>query len=142
MILTAKWYGGDHTVAIERNGLGVAAVIAAQDTGYTRLWNEGGKPGWQTTTSSRPRLLADQGEGLRDGSLIVRSEVTAEQLSTFVKTATGKPEAAVGCHDDEVMGLGIAYQMALRAPIRVPRRLRKGGNQALHEYDPLAKGDN
>lgn len=126
LVLAAKWYGGRATLGIEVTGLGLASCIAARDTGYAHLWMEGGDVGWNTTATSRPLMLAGVGDGLRDNTLVVHSEETHEQLTSFVRTVTGRPEAAPGCHDDEVTGIAIAYQMALRAPVPRPEGQRSG----------------
>lgn len=132
MVLAAKWYGQHGSavpVAPERNNLGIATVIAIQDTRYRHLYTyaepgEGGgeKAGWVTTKSSRPLMLADLAEAILDGSLVVRSELTRTQLLTFLKQPNGKPEASKGCHDDEVLGLAIAYQLIQRTKPRTEQR--------------------
>lgn len=135
-VLAAEWYGARAPVGIERNGLGLAAVIAARDTGYEHLYSmqrkvaqfgeeqAGERLGWETTQTTRPILCSDLAAALRDGSLIIHSEETQRQLRTFIRKANGKPEAADGCKDDDVMGLGIAYQMVLRTePATLGRRL-------------------
>ena len=121
----AKWYSGRVPMGIERNNMGVAACLAARHTGYKHLFlmpvqeaaldeRESTRLGWHTNSASRPILTNDLRAALRDGSLIVRSKETLAQLRTFVKGTGGRPGAAVGCWDDDVMGIGIAVQMHIR----------------------------
>lgn len=125
MVLVAKFYTGRVPLGIERNSIGIAAVLAADKTKYKHMFlmpiqegvldeRESTRLGWLTNSASRPILCNDLRAALRDGSLIVRSRETHAQLRTFVKGNGGKPAAAVGCWDDDVLGIGIAWQMVQR----------------------------
>ena len=124
-VRVCKYYGGNVPLGIERNSIGVASVIAARDAEYPHLFRmptqhaavverKGYKLGWITSNTSRSVLAADLLQSLRDGTLVVRSKQTMKQIETFVRNERGKPEAASGCKDDDIIGLGIAYQMLLR----------------------------
>jgi hypothetical protein len=125
-VLVAEYYGGRVPVGLERTGVGLTAVVAARDTGYKHLLHtaEGKeattkakkktKLGWDTTPASRPGLCAKLLEGIRDGWLVLRSESTLSEFSTFITGSGGRPEGAEGCHDDEVFAAGIALQTMLR----------------------------
>lgn len=124
-VLLCEWYGGNVPLAIERNSLGIAAVISARDTEYRHLFQmptqEGvdndpstHKFGWITSVASRPIALNDLLAAVRDGGLVVRSEDTLKQMETFVRGKNGKPEGAEGCLDDDVLAISIAYQMIQR----------------------------
>jgi len=121
-VLTAQWYqrASSPILGIERNGMGLAATIAARDTGYRGLYvAKDREVGVLTTPASRPVFLADLAAMLRDGQLVIRSEETYEELQTFVTTPSGRPEAAPGCHDDEVMSLAIgAHLLRNTGPMR------------------------
>jgi hypothetical protein len=139
LVLVSKWYGAQ-SLGIERNGLGEAAVLAAEETKYTRLWKqENGESGWWTSDTSRSMILGRLGEGMNEETIVFHCEETVNQLATFITTKTGKPEAMDGCQDDEVIAAAIGYHLVLAVPVR--REPVPGSNVALHEYDPLNLGD-
>jgi hypothetical protein len=124
-VLVCEWYGGSVPLGIERNALGIAAVIAARDLDYPHIFkmpmaeavdNDPAthRLGWMTTINSRPVLCADLLAVVRDGGIRVHSEDTIRQMETFVRGPQGKPQASEGCQDDDVLGIGIAYQMVQR----------------------------
>jgi len=71
--------------------------------------------GFRTNRSSRNKLVAGVVEWLLEGKGWADGRLCGELL-TFVRSKTGKPEAKGGCHDDEVMGFGIALQVDIIAP--------------------------
>ncbi len=73
------------------------------------------RKGWCTTKTSRPILVAGIREYLenRTGTLDLRC---VGECSVFVRNKNGRPEAKSGCHDDEVIALGICIQVAALAP--------------------------
>lgn len=85
---------------------------------YPNLWvdssghvqpNEG-TPGWKTTTKSRPMLIRDGREALRQLDIKINSVYTLSELKTFVVGDDGKMAAQRGCHDDTVISMcGAAY---------------------------------
>jgi len=69
------------------------------------------KLGWRTTTTTRPILLDDLGKCLREGSILIHSKETLDEMTTFVWTDSGKPEpSSKSYHDDTIFALGIAIQ--------------------------------
>lgn len=69
------------------------------------------KLGWNTDTASRPRMIGDLKTTIDDELLKLYDEETINQLSTFIVSKSGKPEAASNTHDDAVMSLAIAWQL-------------------------------
>ncbi len=138
-VLTAQWYGGSDTapwVGLERNGIGEAACIAAEETKYPALYRapDGDVGLFTSATNRQPVLLADLDRGLGDGHLVVRHAETWDQLSSFCRTPAGRPEAAPGAQDDKVMGLAIAYHLAqFTKPQRrvLPGQSRSGAAKCL-----------
>jgi hypothetical protein len=84
--------------------------------------------GWDTTTVTRPLMLSNLREVLRDHPSLLRDAGLKAEMESFVIGPTGKPEADVGCHDDVVMAAAGAYQgfarHATRERIQVKRRKR------------------
>ena len=70
----------------------------------------GEKLGWKTTKLTRPLLIDDLGQALRDGDLIIHSKETLDEMTTFVFDRNNDMGAQDGFHDDVVMAVGISYQ--------------------------------
>lgn len=68
--------------------------------------------GWDTTAETRMPMLDEVGMLVRKGELSVPSKDVVREMVTFVVWEDGKPAAEEGCHDDRVIALGIAVQMA------------------------------
>lgn len=77
--------------------------------------------GWRTTATTRMPMLDELAEGIRTQSIGILSKDTIKECFTFVRDDTGKPQAQEACHDDRVISLAIALQVA-RA---VAHQLRK-----------------
>ena len=74
--------------------------------------------GWETNGASRPAMLIALKEAIDDKVIKVYDLATLEELLTFIKvqsSGTWKAAAEKNCHDDRVMALAIAYQVALCA---------------------------
>jgi hypothetical protein len=76
--------------------------------------------GWKTTTVTRPQLLGLLDRALAEGSIVIPDEITLGELSSFVVKASGKAEAAQGCHDDTVFSLALAVVGIQAQPIVPP----------------------
>lgn len=78
------------------------------------------------TTAANRLLLVDELEAaVRTGALHVHDAATVDQLSAFAWSDAGRAEAPDGYHDDDVLALGIAWQVRKRSFTRVldvPRR--------------------
>ena len=71
--------------------------------------------GWRTHEASRNMLIAGIREWLVEESGWCDLRCVRE-MTTFVRDKNGKPQAKSGCHDDEVIALGIAIQVDFIAP--------------------------
>ena len=112
----AREYNGA-LLAVERNnhGSGVLAYLKSS-CAYDRLYSEGGKEGWLTSSISRPAVLARLGSALADGAEIFQSRRLLTECRVFVRHANGSTGAQAGEHDDCVMAMAIA--LAVRAEFR------------------------
>lgn len=111
-------------VGVERNNHGHAVLLALvrlqAGTAPYRLYRAKDKRvGWLTTNASRPVLVDQLEEALRTAALTLHDAGSVDQLSTFAYNDDGKPEAQEGYHDDDVLALGIAWQLRRRAFGRV-----------------------
>ncbi len=69
------------------------------------------KPGWDTTGTSRPKMLGEWLVAYESREIEIYDTITQEQHQTFIVNKSGKPEAAPGTHDDGVMSCAGAYQL-------------------------------
>lgn len=78
-----------------------------------RSRREGRQPGWRTDETSRMMMLDALGEMVRREQVEIPSRDVVGEMVTFVVTESGKPMGEENCHDDRVIALAIAVQMAL-----------------------------
>ena len=67
--------------------------------------------GFRTDRNSRPRIISNLIEIVREHTNQLNDRDTLEEMLTFVRNEKGRPEAQEGAHDDLVMGLAIAYEI-------------------------------
>lgn len=110
-------------VAVERNNHGHAVLLAlralAIGAPYAIFVGPDKRAGWLTTNASRPVLVDQLEAAIRTSAVTLHDAATVDQLSTFAYNDDGKPEAQEGYHDDDVMALGIAWQVRRRSFGRV-----------------------
>lgn len=68
--------------------------------------------GFETTTRTRPIILADLVQIMRDNPSLEVDPDTLREMLTFVKKDNGRQEAVDGMHDDLVMALAIAHHVS------------------------------
>lgn len=67
--------------------------------------------GFNTNTKTRPVIISELITAVRDDIRIVNDEDTLEEMLTFVRDESYRPEAEEGAHDDCVMALAIAHHI-------------------------------
>lgn len=65
--------------------------------------------GFNTTKVTRPVIIAELVEVVRDSTELITDISTIEEMLTFARNQMGKPEALEGAHDDRVLALAIAF---------------------------------
>lgn len=136
----AARYYGQAKVLCEREGPGYAVNLDLSRA-YGNLWYEtkvdevgnvqGKRFGWSTNLKTRPVILSQVAEEIRDHSAKMLDIRLIEECRTFIVDENGKPRADDGFHDDYVMawaicgfGLqGLAY--SVKSPFvrkRTPQR--------------------
>lgn len=65
--------------------------------------------GFQTTSVTRPIILADLIRIFRDNINNINDKDTLKEALTFIRNEKGRPEAQQGAHDDLIMSLAITY---------------------------------
>lgn len=67
--------------------------------------------GFKTTMITRPTILSALKVIVREETDLINDEDTLKELSTIIKNEKGRIEAPEGGHDDQMMGLAIAYEI-------------------------------
>lgn len=88
------------------------------------LGKEGGseskKPGWDTTSATRPVMLEQLKNAVDNKQFMIYDKPTINEMFSFVRvqtTAMVKAQAEKGAHDDLIMSLAIAWQLYQRCPV-------------------------
>jgi hypothetical protein len=71
-------------------------------------WSE--KMGWKTTQVTRPLLIDDFGQAVREKEITIHSRELIDEMLTFIYDNSGKMTAAEGFHDDMVFAAAIGFQ--------------------------------
>lgn len=93
---------------LQRLGYTKQYVREAQDT-YTGKTEK--RFGFRTTSLTRPTILSRLIEIVREHCYLLNDKETLEELLTIIRNEKGRIEAPEGGHDDDMMGLAIAYQV-------------------------------
>jgi hypothetical protein len=134
--LLGTWYG-TCLVGVEHNAYGLAAIEELRRVMYPLLWHhtdvtkEGSQPtekvGWVTSKGNRIYMLEAVEFEMRSAGLGLHHRGFYEEARNFKRNPKkdNRPEAALGFHDDEIMGVAIALQMHLRSgpPRKVPKAI-------------------
>lgn len=82
--------------------------------------------GWRTTEVTRPIMISNMMDWVKNRDIIINSEKIVSQMDTFCENPkTGKIEATPGSHDDLVLALLVAGQMTKCIHIRKPKEQQK-----------------
>jgi hypothetical protein len=108
-------------LVVERNNHG-SGVLALADTvcNYRRIYQQGGQPGWLTTSLSRPAAIGRLEAALVEHPELLMSRKLLSECRSFVRTSDGRTGARAGTHDDRVMAMAIG--LAARAELVEKRR--------------------
>lgn len=74
------------------------------------------KFGFRTTSITRPTIISGLIEIIREHTELINDKDTLEELLTIIRNEKGRIEAPVGGHDDQMMGLAIAYEIRNQVP--------------------------
>jgi len=77
------------------------------------------KYGFKTTTLTRPMIISQLVEIVREHIEKINDRETLQEMLSFVRNSKGRAEASEGTHDDLVMGLAIAYEALNQLPTRI-----------------------
>lgn len=83
------------------------------------------KFGWNTTAITRPMMLGQMREEIREDSLVLPDRVLIRECLTFIENSeTKKPEAEQGSNDDTVIACAISGQIRKEEPFQYRQKGR------------------
>jgi hypothetical protein len=137
--LILKWYGSP--LVVPEMNAGDDEMNRLRDMGfniYRRQKFDRINPGktlkvmgWLTDDKTRPDIVSALQEHVREQSLDLECPVAVSQFRTFERNALGKACAKSGCHDDDVMAIGIGLvciEHATRMPFPERAPANYGGS--------------
>jgi len=97
------------------------------------------KFGFKTTSITRPTILSNLIEIIREHIELINDKDTLEELLKIIKNERGRIEAPEGGHDDQMMGLAIAYEIRTQVifdiePITTPFETFFGEEEPMNDY--------
>ena len=114
-------YYNNALLAVESNTLGIATLNRLKQMNYVNIYHqvktanvsdeEGIRPGFRTTGSSKPAIIGHLKRAIEDEELWIPSITMIQELKDYVADENGKTNAATGCHDDTVMALAIGLEV-------------------------------
>lgn len=135
-------------VAPERNSIGIAVILVLRELDYPNIWirekqvlvQEKLTPelGWVTDSRTKPIMISNLAKAIREKSMIIRDELTIQELYAYQFDAAGHANAVSGSHDDRVIALLIASELYNRVPL-----YSASGNEIAREepnmYSPVSE---
>jgi hypothetical protein len=99
-------------LAVEENNTGHSVLNTLVNSCHyplLYLWKKGNY-GWNTNLATRPVMISDFIESIRDDLFPIYDRELYKECLTFIDN-NGKAEADTGCHDDRIMAFAIALQV-------------------------------
>ena len=113
-------YFNNALLAVESNSLGIATLNRLKQMNYVNLYyqtkaasllnDEGAKPGFRTTISTKPMIIGNLKRAIEEHDIELHSDVILGELRTYVSAENGSTNALAGNYDDTVMALAIAFE--------------------------------
>lgn len=75
--------------------------------------------GFKTTSITRPTIISSLIEIVREHIELLNDKDTLEELLTIIRNEKGRIEAPEGGHDDQMMGLAIAYEIRSQVVLNI-----------------------
>jgi len=113
-------YFNNALLAVESNSLGIATLNRLKQMNYVNLYyqtkaatlanEEGSKPGFRTTISTKPMIIGNLKRAIEEHDIDISSDIIISELRTYVSAENGSTNALAGNYDDTVMALAIAFE--------------------------------
>lgn len=111
----------DALMVVEINNHGLTTLTILRQLMYPSLyfrqthfekihtgWTD--KLGWKTTKLTRPLLIDDLAQALRDDLLVIHSKELLDEMTVMVYDKSNNANAPRGQHDDTIFAAGVGYQ--------------------------------
>lgn len=125
-------------VGIEVNNHGLTTITALQTLGYWKQYKrevidritnvKEQKFGWQTTPATRPLIIDDVREWVRENLELIDDIDTLGEMLTFVWKKNGKAEHEEGCNDDLVISFALFQKVREQQSKRIQEETKKSSN--------------
>ena len=113
-------YFNNALLAVESNSLGIATLNRLKQMNYVNLYyqtkaasllnDEGSKPGFRTTISTKPMIIGNLKRAIEEHDIELHSDIILSELRTYVSAENGSTNALAGNYDDTIMALAIAFE--------------------------------
>ena len=113
-------YFNNALLAVESNSLGIATLNRLKQMNYINLYyqtkaasllnDEGTKPGFRTTISTKPMIIGNLKRAIEEHDIGISSDIIIQELRTYVSAENGSTNALAGNYDDTIMALAIAFE--------------------------------
>ncbi len=114
-------YYNNALLAPESNSMGIATINRLIQMGYVNLYyqtkianmskEEGTRPGWRTTVSSKPAIIGVLKNAIEEEDIWIPSPLIINEMMNYVTDETGKTNAVSGGTDDLVIATAIALEV-------------------------------
>ncbi len=114
-------YYNNALVAVESNSMGIATLNRLVQMNYVNLYyqtkianvskEEGSRPGWRTTSASKPAIIGFLKSAIENEEIWIPSRTIIGELMNYVADDNGRTNAIVGYNDDTVIALAIALEV-------------------------------
>ena len=114
-------YYNDALMVVEINNHGLTTVTILKQLLYPTLyfrpskfdtigsgWSD--RLGWKTTKVTRPLMIDDLNQSMREGSIRIHTRYLFDEMQTFVYDAGNNMNHQDGYHDDSIFATAIAFQ--------------------------------
>lgn len=128
------WFYRSAEIGVERNNHGLTTIVALKNAGYSNLFRSVqvdertnktmNKLGWLTTRATKPIMIDELRQRIRERSVTINASETIDECLTYIRLPDGSTGAQENCHDDRVMSLAVALQVLNHNPYAKPRRMR------------------
>jgi hypothetical protein len=111
----------DALAVVEVNNHGLTTVVAMKNSLYPNLYFRpakfdtmgtkwGDRLGWKTTMVTRPLMIDDFNQALREESVTIHSREIVDEMLTFIFDNANRMAAMQGFHDDTIFASSIGFQ--------------------------------
>ena len=89
-----------------------------------RLAKAMNKLGWLTTSKTKPLMVDELRQRIRERSIVINAAATIDECLTFVRQPNGTTSAQENCKDDRVVSAGVTLQVMKHNPYITRHRRR------------------